>query len=124
MKKKTENVNNLAYANNLSDPMLGKKRKENKKEKYFKCNVEDCNKFLENEEELIKHQTTHSKNGLITCSYSGCNKKFLKENSMKKHEKQHFPINKKYLCPFPGCDKRFTASYNQKVRVNFIIIIK
>ena len=31
---------------------------------------------------------------------------------MRKHYKHHFPTEKRYYCPFEGCGKSFTASYN------------
>jgi uncharacterized Zn-finger protein len=37
------------------------------------------------------------------------------EKNLIKHNKSHCVLIKRYLCPFPGCGKRFTALYNQKI---------
>ena len=39
----------------------------------------------------------------------------MHEKNLQKHQKTHCILIKRYLCPFPGCGKRFTALYNQKI---------
>ena len=65
--------------------LLNKKRRNSNLVKCFKCNIDDCETLYETKEELEEHKKTH-------CI-----------------------LIKRYLCPFPGCGKRFTALYNQKI---------
>jgi hypothetical protein len=92
---------------------LGKKRKNSNLVRCFKCNVEDCQLLFETNEELIEHNKSHE--NLIKCQYEGCNCSFIDDKNYQKHLKSHNEIIKKYECPYPGCGKRFTALYNQKI---------
>ena len=92
---------------------LGKKRKNSNLVKCFKCAVEDCQLLFETNDELIDHYKTH--NNIIKCSYEDCKCSFIYEKNYERHLKTHFEIIKKFECPFPGCGKKFTALYNQKI---------
>ena len=93
--------------------LLSKKRRNSNLVKCFKCQIEDCEALFEMEEELQEHKKTHEK--IFKCSYENCNSQFMLEKNLQKHLKTHCALVKKYLCPFPGCGKRFTALYNQKI---------
>ena len=93
--------------------LLSKKRRNSNLVKCFKCQIEDCEALFEMEEELQEHKKTHEK--IYKCSYENCNSQFMLEKNLQKHLKTHCALVKKYLCPFPGCGKRFTALYNQKI---------
>ena len=43
------------------------------------------------------------------------NKQFVQEKNLQKHFKIHCFLVKRYICPYPGCGKKFTALYNQKI---------
>lgn len=87
-------------------------RKYGNLKKCMKCSVDDCDTLLETMSEMNEHFTTfHSK--IIPCNY--CDLVFDKEINSIKHQKCHFPCLKHYLCPYPECGKRFTASYNLKI---------
>ena len=96
--------------------ILGKKRGRKYKnlKECYKCKVEDCEALFEKESELAEHkEKVHQK--LLNCQFEGCSLTFMKEENLTKHMKVHLPTGKKYMCPFPGCGKKFTASYNQKI---------
>ena len=79
----------------------------------YKCNIEDCSKLFETEEELNNHKIIHKK--IFICNYLNCNMKFENEINLQKHLKIHLPSKKIFKCNFPGCEKSFTASYNLKI---------
>ena len=93
--------------------LLNKKRRNSNLVKCFKCVIDDCERLFETKEELEEHNKTHIK--LFKCSHEGCNLQFMHEKNLQKHHKTHCILIKRYLCPFPGCGKRFTALYNQKI---------
>ena len=93
--------------------LLNKKRRNSNLVKCFKCIIDDCERLFETKEELEEHNKTHIK--LFKCSHEGCNLQFMHEKNLQKHHKTHCILIKRYLCPFPGCGKRFTALYNQKI---------
>lgn len=99
--------------------LLSKKRRNSNLVKCFKCQIEDCEALFEMEEELQEHKKSHEK--IFKCSYENCNSQFMLEKNLQKHLKTHCALVKKYLCPFPGCGKRFTALYNQKFIIEFIL---
>ena len=76
----------------------------------YKCDIDDCSKLFETEEELNKHKTIHKK--IYICNYINCGLKFENEINLQKHFKIHLPSKKIYKCYYPGCNKSFTASYN------------
>ena len=92
---------------------LRKKRKNSNLVKCYKCPIEDCQLLFESEKELFEHNNTH--NNLINCSYEGCELTFQKQKNFERHLKSHFELIKKFECPYPGCGKKFTALYNQKI---------
>ena len=79
----------------------------------YKCNIEDCSKLFEKEEELNKHKLIHSK--IYICNYLNCGMRFENEIKFQSHIKSHLPSKKIYKCNYPGCNKSFTASYNLKI---------
>lgn len=96
--------------------IIGKKRGRKYKnlKECYKCNIEDCEALFEKESELEQHKkNTHTH--VFSCSFQNCSFKFMKEENLNKHLKTHMPTGKKYECPYPGCGKKFTASYNQKI---------
>ena len=93
--------------------LLNKKRRNSNLVKCFKCIIDDCERLFETKEELEEHNKTHIK--LFKCNHEGCNLQFMHEKNLQKHHKTHCILIKRYLCPFPGCGKRFTALYNQKI---------
>ena len=95
--------------------LLAKKRKNSNLAICFKCPVDDCEVLFESKEALNSHyKEVHTK--LFNCKYEGCNFKFVSEINYLKHIKvYHKTLVKKYKCPFPGCDKTFTALYSQKI---------
>ena len=93
--------------------LLNKKRRNSNLVKCFKCHIDDCETLFETKEELESHNKTHEK--IFKCNRDGCNLKFMQEKNLQKHQKSHCILIKRYLCPFPGCGKRFTALYNQKI---------
>jgi len=92
---------------------LNKKRRNSNLVKCFKCSIEDCEKLFETKEELDAHKKIHTENNIFSCSK--CDKKFMEEKNLQKHFKVHCFLVKRYVCPFPGCGKKFTALYNQKI---------
>ena len=100
----------------INDNFLNQKRKKNSTliTKCIKCKIEDCESLFENETKLKEHMLIiHKKT--FKCNYQNCKKEYMIEKNYNKHIKTHSCIIKKYICPFPGCNKRFTASYNQKI---------
>jgi hypothetical protein len=93
--------------------LLNKKRRNSNLVKCFKCHIDDCETLFETKEELELHNKTHEK--IFKCNRDGCNLKFMQEKNLQKHQKSHCILIKRYLCPFPGCGKGFTALYNQKI---------
>ena len=93
--------------------ILNKKRRNSNLVKCFKCNIDDCETLFETKDELEMHKKTHIK--VYKCTKEGCNLQFMHEKNLQKHNKSHCILVKRYLCPFPGCGKRFTALYNQKI---------
>ena len=93
--------------------LLNKKRRNSNLVKCFKCHIDDCETLFETKEELELHNKTHEK--IFKCNRDGCNLKFMQEKNLQRHQKSHCILIKRYLCPFPGCGKRFTALYNQKI---------
>ena len=93
--------------------LLNKKRRNSNLVKCFKCIIDDCETLFETKEELDAHNKTHDK--IYKCTKDGCNLQFMYEKNLQKHHKTHCILVKRYLCPFPGCGKRFTALYNQKI---------
>ena len=93
--------------------LLNKKRRNSNLVKCFKCSIDDCEKLFETKEELDEHKTTHDT--IFKCNKGGCKLQFMYEKNLQKHQKTHCILIKRYLCPFPGCGKRFTALYNQKI---------
>ena len=93
--------------------LLNKKRRNSNLVKCFKCHIDDCETLFETKEELELHNKTHE--NIFKCNRDGCNLKFMQEKNLQKHQKSHCILIKRYLCPFPGCGKRFTALYNQKI---------
>ena len=93
--------------------LLSKKRRNSNLVKCFKCQIEDCEALFETEEELQEHKKKHET--IFKCTFENCNSQFMSEKNLQKHLKTHCTLVKKYLCPFPGCGKRFTALYNQKI---------
>jgi len=98
---------------NIFKCFLNKKRRNSNLVKCFKCSIEDCEYLFETKEELEKHNKFHRENDIFTCNK--CNKQFIKEKNLQKHFKVHCFLVKKYICPYPGCGKKFTALYNQKI---------
>ena len=92
---------------------LNKKRRNSNLVKCFKCTIDDCENLFETKEELEQHSKIHDKT--YKCTHEGCNLQFMHEKNLQKHQKTHCILIKRYLCPFPGCGKRFTALYNQKI---------
>ena len=92
---------------------MNKKRRNSNLVKCFKCDIEDCEYLFETKEELEKHNNFHKENSIFSCNK--CNKKFMQEKNLQKHFKVHSFLVKKYICPYPGCGKKFTALYNQKI---------
>jgi len=90
---------------------LNKKRKNSNLVKCYKCEIEDCENLFETKEELDKHKKLHDK--IYKCSK--CDLQFMYEKNLQKHFKVHCFLVKRYICPYPGCGKRFTALYNQKI---------
>lgn len=80
--------------------------------KCIKCSVDDCDILLETICEMNDH-IANSHSNAIQCDQ--CNLVFDKKINYIKHNKSHFPCNKNYLCPYPECQKKFTASYNLKI---------
>ena len=93
--------------------LLNKKRRNSNLVKCFKCNIDDCETLFETKEELEEHNKTHDI--IYKCTKEGCKLQFMHEKNLQKHQKIHCVLVKRYLCPFPGCGKRFTALYNQKI---------
>jgi len=93
--------------------LLNKKRRNSNLVKCFKCIIDDCETLFETKEELDQHSKTHEK--IYKCNHEGCTLQFMYEKNLQKHQKTHCILVKRYLCPFPGCGKRFTALYNQKI---------
>ena len=93
--------------------LLNKKRKNSNLVKCFKCIIYDCEALFETKNELELHNKTHEK--IYKCTKEGCSLQFMYEKNLIKHNKSHCVLIKRYLCPFPGCGKRFTALYNQKI---------
>ena len=93
--------------------LLSKKRRNSNLVKCFKCSIDDCETLFETKEELDEHNKTHEI--IYKCTKDGCKLQFMYEKNLQKHQKIHCVLVKRYLCPFPGCGKRFTALYNQKI---------
>ena len=93
--------------------LLNKKRRNSNLVKCFKCSIDDCETLFETKEELDSHKQTHK--NIFKCTKDGCNLQFMYEKNLQRHQKAHSVLIKRYVCPFPGCGKRFTALYNQKI---------
>ena len=79
----------------------------------YKCQVDDCEMLFETEDELLLHKEKHDT--LFLCPFLNCNLQFQHQDNLFKHQKTHLPCKKMYQCSFPGCMKKFTASYNLKI---------
>ena len=88
-------------------------RQKEQKKNCFKCKVEDCDQLFDSLSEMETHFSQHEI--ILNCTNEGCNLKFINNHNYLKHLKSHSSLGKKYVCPFPGCGKKFTASYNQKI---------
>ena len=93
--------------------LLNKKRRNSNLVKCFKCIIDDCEALFETKNELELHNKTHEK--IYKCTKEGCGIQFMYEKNLYKHNKSHCILVKRYICPFPGCGKKFTALYNQKI---------
>ena len=69
--------------------------------------------LFEAEEELISHKEKHDT--LFLCPLLNCNLTFQHQENLFKHQNSHFPCKKMYQCSYPGCYRKFTASYNLKI---------
>ena len=98
---------------NIFKCFLNKKRRNSNLVKCFKCPIEDCETLFETKEELDTHNKLHLEKNIFTCNK--CNKQFIQEKNLQKHFKVHCFLVKRYICPYPGCGKKFTALYNQKI---------
>ena len=98
---------------NIFKCFLNKKRRNSNLVKCFKCHIEDCETLFETKEELDNHNKLHLEKNIFTCNK--CNKQFMQEKNLQKHFKVHCFLVKRYICPYPGCGKKFTALYNQKI---------
>ena len=98
---------------NIFKCFLNKKRRNSNLVKCFKCPIEDCETLFETKEELDTHNKLHLEKNIFTCNK--CNKQFMQEKNLQKHFKVHCFLVKRYICPYPGCGKKFTALYNQKI---------
>ena len=108
-----KNLKNQEIKKVIFKSYLGKKRKNSNLVRCFKCNVEDCQLLFETNEELIEHNKSHE--NIIECPYEDCKCLFIHDKNYQKHLKTHSELIKKYECPYPGCGKKFTALYNQKI---------
>ncbi len=108
-----KNLKNQEIKKIIFKSYLGKKRKNSNLVRCFKCNVEDCQLLFETNEELIEHNKSHE--NIIECPYEDCKCLFINDKNYQKHLKTHSELVKKYECPYPGCGKKFTALYNQKI---------
>ena len=98
---------------NIFKCFLNKKRRNSNLVKCFKCPIEDCENLFETKEELEMHNKSHKEKNIFSCNK--CDKQFMQEKNLQKHFKVHCFLVKKYICPYPGCGKKFTALYNQKI---------
>lgn len=94
---------------------LWKKKKNSNLSICYRCLVDDCELLFETKEKAKEHfEKNH--NNLYRCKYENCKYMFIKDINYQKHIKiYHQALVKKYKCPYPGCDKSFTALYNQKI---------
>ena len=113
LNKKSINKNHKTKKIIIFNSYLGKKRKNSNFVKCFKCPIEDCQLLFETPTQLSDHNSTHT--NTFKCPHTGCKLVFQKEINLQKHLKSHSDLAKKYICPYPGCGKKFTALYNQKI---------
>ena len=106
-------INKKAKKVILFNSFLTKKRKNSNFVKCFKCPIEDCQLLFETPTELSNHNKIHKI--ILKCPYSECKHSYQKQTNLQKHLKSHSELVKKFDCPYPGCDKKFTALYNQKI---------
>lgn len=79
-----------------------------------KCKMKDCECAFNSKSELKEH-VLQCHDEVFKCSFDKCGFQFDNQETLFKHYQTHMQTRKKFECPFPGCGKRFTASYNQKI---------
>ena len=74
----------------------------------FKCEVEGCGKDFRTKVDLKLHSRSHMPANL-RCEWPGCTYATAKPGNLKKHQYVHADYNeRKYVCVWPECGKRFT----------------
>ncbi|KAG5671072.1 hypothetical protein PVAND_001286 [Polypedilum vanderplanki] len=77
--------------------------------KNFSCDFEGCQKKFATNLRLQSHKRVHSnekdKLKRYTCDF--CNVSFAQSNALKCHKRTH-TNEKPFICPYDGCEKRFT----------------
>lgn len=112
---KTESFEKIETKQKICQFKLKKRNRQNSlKKNCFKCKIEDCDVLFDTQKEMDEHFLSIHKE-IFNCTHDNCHMMFMKKENFMKHLKTHNSTGKKYMCPFPGCGKKFTASYNQKI---------
>ena len=112
---KSESISKVDETEKICQFKINKKLKSKTiKKRCFKCKIDDCDLLFESEEAANKHFNKDHET-VFKCQIKECKLMFMNNENLEKHMKSHNGNEKKYVCPFPGCGKKFTAPYNQKI---------
>lgn len=76
----------------------------------YVCPHEGCGKVFKDAGALRKHSHTHGKKNFV-CHFEGCGRRFVDASKLKRHFLMHTG-ERKYRCPFVGCEKAFSLDFN------------
>ena len=76
----------------------------------FICPFEGCGKVFKDAGALRKHSHTHGKKNFV-CHFEGCGRRFVDASKLKRHFLMHTG-ERRYRCPFVGCEKAFSLDFN------------